>query len=127
MSSDRALIELEKQNQSLDKQNQSLRQRVKKMSGDSADAVKQSILTATAAGAAFGGAYIEARYPDKAQIASVPLTAVAGGALAIAGAMEVGGKESSDVIGMAGVGLICAYSAKVGTQKGTDARNAPPK
>ncbi len=112
--SDRALIALEKDNQTL-------RSRLKKLSGKDKEAVKQGIFTASAMGSAFGVSYLEARYPDKAQVASVPVSLLAGGVASIVGAMGYAG-ENSDVIGMAGLGMLCAYGAKRGTESGNDAK-----
>jgi hypothetical protein len=111
-STDRALIEAEKQVQSLQSRWKSAQLAHKHQ-------IDRGMEAGTSAALAFAGGYAEARYPERAKIMGVETTIVLGGAAAIAGISDA--LPHSNLVAAAGVGLLCAGLSQRGRTMGNDA------
>lgn len=99
-------------------QKEKLMERIQRMRAEHATGVRETVGAGITVATAFGLGWFEGRYPDKANVAGIPITLFAGGVLLGLAAFEVGGKEDSIYLGDAGRGALAAWAAKRGADIG---------
>lgn len=102
-----------------------LRNRLGKVREKSKQEVEQITDAALTAGASFGFAYLQGRYPTKAQVGQVPLSLIAGGGLLIGGLMKW--IPEGQYVASVGSGAIAAYAAMKGFASGQEAAQKDQK
>ncbi len=98
-----------------------LRKTLDRMKEESKQAMAAGIRTGAGMGTAFGVAYIEARYPDKAKVFGIDLSLLLGVTGTAVGAFGLAGDEQTNsVVEAAGNGALFAFAAKKGTEMGAE-------
>lgn len=111
-TNDRALIEAEKEIQSL-------RGRWQKAQIEHKHQIERGMEATTSVGASFLGGYAEERFPERAKIMGVETTIVIGGVMTAAGISDQ--VPYANLVTAGGVGLLCAGLAERGRKMGRDA------
>lgn len=102
---------------------QSFQQRFQNVKKRAAEESRLVVDAGITGGAAFGFAYVQGRYPTKAQIGTVPLSLVVGGGLIAASVMKWMPASSASYASALGTGALAAYAAERGFAAGQNAAN----
>lgn len=95
-----------------------IREHSQSIKAEQAEMVRDGLYTAAGAAAAYGLGYVQSAYPDKAQVGSVPISAI--GALAILPALGrmLPSDEANDLVLELGKASLYTFAALKGAEKG---------
>lgn len=103
-----------------ERDNQRLRGKLDRVLKDGKNALKQGVNSALTVGTAYGVAYFENRFPERAKVADMQISLVVGGLALTAGAMGWTGED--EIVMAIGNGALAANAASRGAAMGADAK-----
>lgn len=113
----------ERQMQKVEAEKERLRRTLAKVKKEGQVAVQAGIRTGAGMASAFGVAYTEQRYPDKAKVFGIDLSLLVGVTGTAVGAFGLAGdRQTNDIVEAIGNGALFAFAAKRGGEMGSDAR-----
>lgn len=102
--------------------NERLKRSLARVRNEGKAAVEAGIRTGAGMASAFGVAYVEARYPDKAKVFGIDLSLLVGVTGTAVGAFGLAGdKQTNEVVEALGNGALFAFAAKKGSEMGAEA------
>jgi len=104
----------------VERQLESTRNRFAQYRRKEGSAVRMGIHGGLSTMTAFGLAYFQNRYTDKAEVFGMPVSLFVGGLALAAQTMGWAGSES-DLVGAVGIGALCAFGAQKGFEQGATA------
>lgn len=101
-----------------------LRERLGNIKAKAKEQSAKVVRAGVGAGSAFGIAYAEGRWGDSTKVFDMDLSLVVGVAASALGAYGIADKTTNELLESAGIGALCVYASKQGTEKGIAAKNA---
>lgn len=99
---------------------QTLATRIKRMKDENKQAIEATVGAVLVTGGAFGFAFVEGRFPDRAQVGGLPISLIAGGLGTTLAAM--GELPEEKYLGPLAQGALACYGALKGYKMGQEAK-----